>query len=666
MLFQENSKNKFYVTTPIYYATARPHIGSLYSTLLADVLARWNKLQGKKTFFLTGTDEHGQKIAQAAQQAGKSPKEFVDSFIDAYKTVWADYGFEYNHFIRTTDDYHVKAVQEWIKELEDKGDIYKAVYSGWYCTPCETFLTEQESGGIALTSTQSPLCPSCKRSTAPLEEETYFFRLSAYQDRLLEFYKNNPDFITPSERLHEVINFVKGGLKDLSISRTTVTWGIPFPEIIDQKNGSNTKKHTAYVWADALNNYITAIGYKQKIHEEEFNVWWPADIHVIGKDIVRFHGIYWPAFLMAAGLDLPKRLLVHGWILVDKQKMSKSLGNVVDPEFLAQSYGVDSVRYYLVRQMAINSDGDFSIADLEQRISSDLANDLGNLLNRMLLLASKYELREITHSVIWSPASVDLRDESWIMLEEYEAYMNDGYFHLALAQLWKFINKVNSYFHAHEPWKLAQSDRQKFMEIISATAHSLQTIAVLLWPIMPTKMELLLESLGALDSLKNNSLEHLELGIWTKNFTLMTIPTLFEKPAEKEIKQEPESQNKIIKKQEDTRMSEQSYITIDDLVKVDLRVGTIEQAEEVPGSDKLLKLQVNLGSLGIKQIFSGVKKFYSPQDLIGKQGTFVTNLAPRKMMGMISEGMMLFTEKEDGTLSMVTVDALVPNGSRLR
>ena len=387
------NQEKFYVTTPIYYVTAKPHLGSLYSTLLADVVARWNKLKGKRTFFLTGTDEYGQKVALQAEKAGKQPQEFVDSFIPAYKELWADYEIVYNHFIRTTDEDHVKAVQQWITMLIAKGDIYKAFYEGWYCTHCETFVTEKEIDPQGVYGADSgPACPSCARPTKAVSEETYFFRLSAYQDKLLKFYKENPTFVVPKERLNEVINFVESGLKDLSISRTTISWGIPFP---------GDAKHVTYVWADALNNYITGIGYGNQLREKDFHQWWPADLHILGKDIIRFHAIFWPAFLMASGLPLPKQLLVHGWITVDNQKMSKSFGNVIDPVELLQKYGADQVRYYLVRQMAVNQDGNFSITDLEQRITADLANDLGNLLNRMTALAEKFDAMVINPPAAW-------------------------------------------------------------------------------------------------------------------------------------------------------------------------------------------------------------------------------------------------------------------------
>lgn len=633
-------KTGFYVTTPIYYVTAKPHLGHLYSTVIADVLARWHKLQNIPSFFLTGTDEFGQKIAQAAAKAGKEPKEFVDGFIDAYKNVWKDYEIEYDIFMRTTNDFHIKAVQEWITRLLEKGDIYKSFYEGWYCVPDETFVTELE------VSKEAPNCPSCGRQTQWLSEEAYFFKLSAYQDKLLKFYEENPNFIVPKERAQEVINFVKSGLKDLSISRTTISWGVPFP---------NDNKHVTYVWADALNNYITAIGWAQKDKEKEFNKWWPADVHVMGKDIVRFHAIYWPAFLMASDLPLPKHLLVHGWFKVGQQKMSKSFGNVIDPMGLYNAYGADQVRYYLMRQMAITHDGEFSIDDLEQKISSDLADDLGNLLNRMVTLAQKYNISTIVPAA-WSKESKDLYQDLLVMHNEYQIHMNEFMFHMALNKLWRFINQINAYFHAQEPWRLASKEPEKFKEILSATAHSLQAVALMLWPVMPKKMEQLLASLGVMRNPDINSLDVVKQE-WKQTFTLKKINNLFEKPMiEKSETKEIQAPVTVI----------DDSITIEDFAKVHLSVGTIEQCEIIEQSDKLYKLQVNFGTLGKRQILSGVRKHFAPEELIGKQAVFVTNLKPRKMMGLESQGMLLTAENDQKKLGFISPTIAVPNGTRLK
>lgn len=635
-------KNNFYVTTPIYYGTAKPHLGSLYSTLIADVVARWQKLLLKDTYFLTGTDEHGQKIMQAAQKVGKTPKEFVDSFIAAYQETWQTYHIEYQQFIRTTDPRHIKGVQELITLLMDKGDIYKDSYEGWYCTPCETYVTAGENE-------KNPPCPSCGRETVAVSEESYFFKLSKYQDRILAWLTENADIIQPRERAQEVIRFVESGLKDLSISRTTISWGVPFP---------HDPEHVVYVWVDALCNYITAVGYGDPAEADMFKKWWPCNLHVLGKDIVRFHAVYWPAMLMAADLALPKKLLVHGWIQVNKQKMSKSLGNVVDPMELAQHYGADEVRYYLLRMLPINTDGDFSTGDLEQRISSDLANDLGNLLHRMVSLAERYSMHTITPPKTWHKEALDLADEAYNVLEEYEEHMANYEFHHALGRLWRFINKVNAYFHEQEPWKKAKKDMALFEEIISATCHSLHIIGVLLWPIMPEKMIQLLQIIGHPFNREKDSIESLELSNWHKTFTLSKSAPLFNKI------QEPIVDEKI--KEPSMPVQDESYITIEDVMKVELRVGLITKAESVPNSDKLIKMQVDLGPIGMRQIFSGIRKWYHPEDLVGKQGLFITNLKPRKMLGDESQGMMILAEDEKGMPRIVSPEGAVPNGTRLK
>jgi len=640
-------ENKFYVTTPIYYVTAKPHLGTLYSTVLADIAARWNQIAGKKTFFLTGTDEHGQKVEQAAIAAGKDPKKFVDSFIPAYKDLWKEYELDFNYFIRTTDPDHVKAVQKWITLLIEKGDIYKSKYQGLYCSPCETFVTEKD----AVVDCGKFLCPDCKRECTFVEEESYFFRLSAYQDKILKFFEENPNFITPKDRINEVISFVKSGLKDLSVSRTTVKWGVPFP---------NDPNHVAYVWLDALSNYITAIGFGKEGQEKEFDFWWPADLQILGKDIVRFHAVYWLAFLMATDLPLPKKMLVHGWIRVNKQKMSKSFGNVIDPKDLLDKYGAEPVRYYLARKIAVTQDSEFSIEDLEKTISADLANELGNLLNRMTTLAFKNELQVVCAPNIWSESAMELRQECWDTIEEVELHMQDYMFHMAYARLWKLVNKANAYFHSQEPWKLARTEKEAFNECISCICHVLRAVAIILWPVMPKKMEQLLQSLGIQFELSKNLLQELSEDVWNTEFKLMKIDNLFEKYDIQEVAVE----NKEILNSVEQKI--ENYIQIDDFAKIDLLVGTILECEIVEGSDKLLKMQVDFGEKGKRQIFAGVKKFYSPTELIGKQGVFVANLKPRKIMGMESQGMMLFAESEDGKLQMTTISGLVPNGTKLR
>lgn len=651
----DNNKKKFYVTTPIYYVTAKPHLGSLYSTLLADVACRWYKLKNYNTFFLTGTDEHGQKVAEAAFKANMPPQEFVDSFISDYKKTWNDYNIIYDDFIRTTNESHVKAVQIWLKKLIESGDIYKSFYSGFYCTPCETYVTEKD-----INSNETVLCSSCARETKYISEESYFFRLSAYQDRLLKFYEENPDFIIPQERLNEVISFVKQGLKDLSISRTTVKWGIPFPE---------DNKHVTYVWADALNNYITAIGYGNPIKENQFNYLWPADLQIIGKDILRFHAVYWPAFLMASELALPKHILAHGWIIVNKQKMSKSLGNVIDPQALLDNYGSDIVRYYLTRYMAVTQDSEFSIDDLERHVNSDLADALGNLLNRMIALSYKHELYEVKAPENWSTKELELRDSFWNYLDIIVQYMQDGYFYMALSNIFKFINQVNSYFHYKEPWKI--KDKSEFNEVISATCHSIYSIAILLWPVMPVKMEQLLKTLNISLELKTDLINELSQNRWDKTFMLNKSELLFKKfelnkEKDQEIKQNTSGAT-LVKDKANSDDKPVESIKIEDLSKVIILTGTIISCQEVPKSDKLYKLQVDFGDYGIKQIVSGIKKSYSESDLIGQQNIFVFNLEPRKIFGLESHGMILVSKVSENDNKIVLVRPVdkVQNGTRL-
>ncbi len=635
---------KFYVTTPIYYVNARPHLGSLYSTLLADVAARYQRLHNKKVFFLTGTDEHGQKIAQSAAAAGKEPKEFVDSFIAPFKDAWALYNIEYTRFIRTTDPEHIAAVQAWIERLLVSGDIYKSHYAGFYCTPCETFVTEKDIPQESLQEAAIPLCPTCGRVTEYVSEESYFFKLSKYQEQLLDFYKDNPHFITPPERMAEVIAFVQSGLKDLSISRTTISWGIPFP---------GDKHHVTYVWADALNNYITGVGYGQPHKEKEFNFWWPADLQVLGKDIVRFHAVFWPAFLMASHLALPKKLLVHGWIKIGEHKMSKSRGNAVDPIELAATYGVDQVRYYLVRHLAITQDSPFTYPELEQRINSDLAHDLGNLLNRMITLALKNNLSRVVPPAELSPESVVLYETGKNILVRFMQEMESGYMNRAYAIVWEYIQAVNKYFHVREPWKRVKISQQDFDETISAACHALYTIGYMCLPLMPTKMEQLLQQLGMSLELDKDIYAELLSEPWNKTFVLTQGEILF---------------NKIEPQKEETMAEEVKTtptITIDDFAKIELRVGTIEDVQTLEKSDKLYVLKVNFGAFGTRQILSGIRKSFTPDHLLARQGIFVFNLAPRKMMGLESQGMMLFAKEGQERLILISPEHKVENGTQL-
>ncbi len=674
------NRNKFYVTTPIYYVNSRPHIGTLYTTVIADVAARWNKVMGKKVFFLTGTDEHGQKIQEKAQEVGKDPRAFVDTMIPEFKKVWELYGIEYDRFIRTTDADHEAAVVAWIKQLQEQGDIYKSTYDGWYCVPCETFVNVGNES--VKDADGNYLCPSCKRQLRPMQEESYFFRLSAYEQQLLEFYEKHPDFIVPKERANEVISFVKSGLKDLSISRKSVSWGIPFP---------GDPEHTVYVWGDALNNYISAIGYGQSTQEaqEKFAFWWPADMQIMAKDIVRFHAIYWPAFLMAADIQPPRHLVVHGYILMGEQKMSKSLGNAIDPQELAALYGPEAVRYFLMRNFPISHDGQFDLKSLEDHVAADLANNLGNLLSRTVTLALNNGLQEVKPPTELETATVALREKCAEMYRMYWEEMNKGFFHIALAEAWKYLSAVNAYFQEFKPWVLCKNDPEMFQEVIYASCHSLYAVAVLLWPVMPTKMEQLLASLGHTFKKNINYDPELRANAFNKTYTLTKLSEpLFVRPVargEGELSAGmvrdvgiaaslPRSANGNSGLPDERAQSasvskgdaqDTPTITIDDFAKVHMLVGTVTTCEPVPGSEKLYKLAVDLGSHGMRQILSGVAQYFKPEELIGKQGVFVGNLAPRKMMKLESHGMMLFAKDEKGNMRMVTVCGPVENGTRV-
>lgn len=648
------NKNKFYLTTPIYYPNAKPHVGTLYSTILADVVARWNKLQGKNVFFMTGTDEHGQKIADKATQMGMPTQAFVDSMVMPFKEVFKQYEIDFDRFIRTTDADHKPAVYEIIKRMQAKGDIYKSYYTGLYCIPDETFIglsteVEKDANGAVL-------CPMCKRPVSEVAEESYFFRLSAYEEPLLKFFEEHPNFIAPKERLNEVISFVKSGLKDLCISRSrrTVQWGIPFPGDAD---------HVVYVWCDALTNYLTGVGFGNAAHDETFNTMWPADLHVIAKDIVRFHAVYWPAFLMSADLPLPKKILVHGWILMGDQKMSKSLTNAVDPVVLAEWYGVEPVRYYLVRQMAVNQDGQFDLQDLENRINADLANNLGNLLNRTVTLARNNGLSTVNVPAAWTAAELALHDKCAEAFRSYWDEMNHYNFHVALANLWQFVSEVNAYFHAQQPWAVAKQDKERFAVIISAVCHSLNAIGTMLWAVMPSKMEQLRAAIGCTLDIKNvNYAEELRKNLWNRTFVIAALEQpLFPRP-ESHIPQEGAS----VETGEVKEVVKLPEITIDEFAKVKMAVGTILECEPVPGSTKLLKLKVDLGDLGIRQILSGVAQFFKPEQVIGKQAVFVVNLAPRKMMGLESHGMLLTAEANEQEIQFLTPASAVRNGAILK
>ena len=655
------SKNKFYCTTPIYYVNAAPHLGTLYTTVIADVATRWNALRGKEVFFLTGTDEHGQKIAEKAAQLGQNPRDFVDSMIPPFKKAWELYGIEYSKFIRTTDTDHEKAVVSLIETLIASDDVYKSSYQGFYCVPDETFVVGDVD---ALQGKEMPLCPSCQRSLQIVKEENYFFRLSAYTDKLLEFYAANPNFIQPKEKFNEVIEFVKTGLKDLSISRKTVTWGIPFP---------GDPSHTVYVWGDALTNYISAVGYGAESGAESFAKWWPADLHIMGKDIARFHGVYWPAFLMAAGLPLPKRLLVHSYILVGDLKMSKSRGNVLDPVVLADTYGAEAIRYFLMRYTSFAQDASVSLEQMATVINADLSNSFGNLVNRVLVLALSNGLEVVPPMDVLEEDGVVLRERAHECVMAVCDEMGHYNYHLALGAVWKFINEMNAYLHVQQPWKVVKQDKARFAAIISMVCHGIKVAATLLWPVMPSKMQLIADALGSQISCEvgQDRTESLRRMTWNKTFTLQQLagplfPRL-EIPVTQPVEENTveNTQKPVVEQAAEPVVVKTPEITIDEFGKVEMLVGTILESAPLAGSDKLLKFKVDFGPSGIRQILSGIAQMIDYRTLVGVQAVFVCNLAERKMRGELSQGMLIGAD--NGTaFSPLILTQDMPNGTRIR
>ncbi|MFJ7665383.1 methionine--tRNA ligase [Lysinibacillus sp. NPDC097162] len=657
-----SEQNKtFYITTPIYYPSGKFHIGTAYTTVASDTIARYKRLRGYDVRFLTGMDEHGQKIQEKAAEAGKHPQEYVNEIAEAAKKLWTLMDISYDDFIQTTEERHKKTVEKIFQKFLDNGDIYKGEYEGWYCTPCESFFTE--------TQLEDGKCPDCGRAVHKVKEESYFFNMKKYADRLLAYYEENPDFIEPESRKNEMINnFIKPGLEDLSVSRTSFDWGIKVP---------GDPKHVIYVWVDALTNYITSLGYLSD-DETLFNRYWPADVHVVGKDIVRFHTIYWPIFLMALDLPLPKKVFAHGFIMMKDGKMSKSKGNVVYPEMLIERYGLDATRYFLLRELPFGSDGVFSPESFVERTNFDLANDLGNLLNRTISMINKYFDGNIpTENLQSTEFDEALKVHAESVRIKYEESMEKMQFSVVLADLWTLVSRTNKYIDETQPWVLAkdEADKPKLGAVMRNLAESLQHIAVMLQPFMTSSPTRIIQQLGLDD--KFLAWETIETFGNTIPANIKVVekgtPIFPRLDSEIEITYIREEMRGSVKTSQEEEPSVESKavevpeipeISIDDFMKVDLRVATVTACEQVPKADKLLKLQVDLG-YEQRQVVSGIAKYYSAEELVGQKVIVVANLKPVKLRGELSQGMILAGEK-DGILKLASVDPKLENGAKVK
>jgi methionyl-tRNA synthetase len=595
-------------------------------------MARYERLKGEDTYFLTGTDEHGQKIEESAQKNNKPTQEFADEISATFKNLWDEFEISYNKFIRTTDEDHKIGVQKAFETMYAKGDIYKDFYEGHYCVSCETFFPETQL-------VDGEFCPDCGRSTTIVKEESYFFRLSNYEDKLLKLYEDKPDFILPRSRANEVINFVKGGLRDLSVTRTSFTWGVKMPESL------NDDKHVMYVWLDALMNYITALGYGK---DEENMKFWPASTHLVGKDILRFHAIYWPAFLMSLDLPLPKHIGAHGWWTRDGEKMSKSKGNVIAPKTVADAYGVENLRYFMLKEVPFGQDGDFSQRAFIDRINSELSNDLGNLLNRIIGMSGKYSDFEIDSVDVEKYHSKELNAMNEV-LDSLDSFMKNMQTHRYLEELWKLFSIGNKAIEEHAPWvKVKEGKKDEALATVALVANILAKASIMLSPIMPKTTEIISD---ALDFKINNS-SYKELVCdkkLLKLFNIKKVPPLFPRIEEPLMEEAPKTTpSEPQKKEQEVKEDESGLIEIGQFFETSLKVAVVLEAEEVPKSKKLLKLQVDLGEEKPRQIVAGIKEFYSAESLIGTQICVVANLKPAKLMGMMSEGMLLAAKDEEG------------------